>query len=119
MQPSCSTTEWRYSPNLNAGKDTSIRTSKVFKQMSAFIATRSPTQCRSQNQKMLKRCGTSSRVVNRLRSELGVEYFEGRYRELVNYPLINFVRDAGHAQEKIPEVKEEEQERVRPQREEK
>ena len=40
-----------------------FRASKIFKQMSQFIGTRCPSQCRSQNQKMYKRFKTVNRIV--------------------------------------------------------
>jgi hypothetical protein len=44
--------------------------------MSNFIVTRTPSQCRSQNQKMYKRYKTINRIVNAFKQEIGKNTFE-------------------------------------------
>lgn len=41
-----------------------LRTSKVFKQMSVFIGTRSSVQCRSQNQRLFRKYKNIRNIVN-------------------------------------------------------
>ena len=67
-----------------------LRASKIFKQMSNFIGTRNPSQCRSQNQKMYKRFKTVNRIVTEFKKEIGEENFETQYRELSEEPSIKF-----------------------------
>lgn len=40
------------------------RASKIFKQMSLFVKTRNPSQCRSQNQKVYRRFKTTRKIVS-------------------------------------------------------
>ena len=61
--------------------------------MSHFVASRSPAQCRSQNQKMYKRFKTITRIVNELKKETGEENFSEAYQRLCKDPLIKFVTE--------------------------
>ena len=71
-----------------------FRASKVFKQMSNFIQTRNPSQCRSQNQKMYKRYKTVNRIVSEFKKEIGEENFETAYNELRLQQNIKFYTEA-------------------------
>lgn len=58
------------------------RTSKIFKQMSRFIGSRSPSQCRSQNQKVYKRFRTLTRIVAEFKKEIGEQPFREAYAQM-------------------------------------
>lgn len=70
-----------------------IRTSKVFKQMSNFVGTRSPAQCRSQNQKVYRRFKTVNKIVAVFRQEVGAAKYDQAFITLRNDPLIRFAVD--------------------------
>ncbi len=70
-----------------------IRTSKVFKQMSNFVGTRSPAQCRSQNQKVYRRFKTVNKIVAVFRQEVGAAKYDQAFITLRNDPAIRFAVD--------------------------
>lgn len=61
--------------------------------MSQFILTRSPSQCRSQNQKMYRRFKTINKIVALFKAELGPAAFDTAYADLSSDPLIRFVTE--------------------------
>jgi hypothetical protein len=66
------------------------RASKIFKQMSLFVKTRNPSQCRSQNQKVYRRFKTTRKIVSAFKQEYGAEKFELTFKELTKDPSIKF-----------------------------
>ena len=86
------------SAELQASQEVSllqIRTSKVFKQMSNFVGTRSPAQCRSQNQKVYRRFRTVNKIVAVFKQEVGAAKYDQAFSTLRNDPLIRFATDEG------------------------
>jgi hypothetical protein len=58
--------------------------------MSTFVRTRSPIQCRSQCQKLLRKHKTFYNVIVSFRNELPANRYEKQYAELSHDPLIRF-----------------------------
>ena len=52
-----------------------FRTIKIFKEMSRFIATRNSSQCRSQNQKLIKKHKNLKRVLSAYEKQIGKSEF--------------------------------------------
>ena len=68
----------------------SSRTSKVFKQMSEFVNTRTSVQCRSQNQRLFRKFKNFRNIVAVFKAEYGRERFEVDYEEATKLPGIKF-----------------------------
>ncbi len=62
--------------------------------MSHFIGSRSPAQCRSQNQKVYKRFRTLTRIVAEFKKEIGEQPFREAYAQLAQDPKIRFITEA-------------------------
>lgn len=61
--------------------------------MALFIRTRTPAQCRSQNQKIYKRFKTISRIVAEFKKEFGESHFQEAYSRLSSDPTIKFMTE--------------------------
>lgn len=61
--------------------------------MAFFIRTRTPAQCRSQNQKIYKRFRTISRIVAEFKKEFGESQFQEAYSRLSSDPTIKFMTE--------------------------
>jgi hypothetical protein len=61
--------------------------------MSNFIGTRSPAQCRSQNQKVYRRFKTINKIVAVFRQEVGGAKYDQAYSTLKNNPSIRFATE--------------------------
>ena len=66
------------------------RTSKVFKQMSDFIGTRTSVQCRSQNQRLFRKFKNFRNIVSTFKADYGREKFDRDYRSICETPGIKF-----------------------------
>ena len=58
--------------------------------MSIFVASRSPIQCRSQCQKLLRKHKTFFNVIQHFKNEYGQQRFDEEYERHSQNPLIRF-----------------------------
>jgi hypothetical protein len=61
--------------------------------MSNFVGTRSPAQCRSQNQKVYRRFKTINKIVAVFRQEVGAAKYDQAFSALKNDPSIRFATE--------------------------
>lgn len=67
-----------------------FRENKFFKQMSMFIETRNPIQCRSQCHKLLRKHKTFYNAIAHFKEELDLEEYDNFYKIYSKSDLIRF-----------------------------
>lgn len=83
---------------------TLLRTLKIFKEMARFIDTRNSIQCRSQNQKLIKKHKSINKILKSYIESVGQEEFSKLCLSYAKHPHVKYIIDepppkelAGHA----------------------